>query len=83
MDERLRGKVAEDVRSSGLDGDVQRAAGVGTETGTGDVQRAGRIGMETGKAQRVKRLAWFVALYAGSAVAFAAVTYGLRAIIPR
>ncbi len=29
------------------------------------------------------RLAWFVLLYRGSAVAFAAVVYGLRAIVPR
>ncbi len=29
------------------------------------------------------RLAWFVLLYCGSALAFAAVVYGLRAIVPR
>ena len=30
-----------------------------------------------------KRLVWFVALYAASAVAFAAFVYSLRAIVPR
>jgi hypothetical protein len=29
------------------------------------------------------RLLWFVLLYAGSAAAFAAAVYGLRAIVPR
>jgi hypothetical protein len=29
------------------------------------------------------RLAWFIALYAVSLVAFAAVVYGLRALVPR
>jgi hypothetical protein len=29
------------------------------------------------------RLAWFVVLYCGSAVAFAAVVYGFRALVPR
>ena len=32
---------------------------------------------------RGRRWAWFVALYAGSAIAFALLTYGLRAVIPR
>ena len=29
------------------------------------------------------RLAWFVALYAVSLAAFAAIVYGLRALVPR
>jgi hypothetical protein len=29
------------------------------------------------------QLGWFVLLYCGSAVAFAAVVYGLRALVPR
>lgn len=29
------------------------------------------------------RLGWFILLYCGSAVAFAAFTYGFRALIPR
>ena len=39
--------------------------------------------MQRGRMDGLKRLAWFLALYAGSAVAFAAFTYGLRAVIPR
>ena len=39
--------------------------------------------MDLGRRQSLKRLVWFVALYAASAVAFAAFTYGLRAVIPR
>ena len=35
------------------------------------------------RARRGRRVAWFLALYATSAVAFAAFTYGLRALIPR
>ena len=31
----------------------------------------------------LSRLAWFVALYVGSLAAFAAVVYGLRALVPR
>jgi hypothetical protein len=31
----------------------------------------------------VSRLAWFVALYVGGLAAFAAVVYGLRALVPR
>ena len=33
--------------------------------------------------RRSKRLLWFVFIYAASLVAFAALVYGLRAIIPR
>jgi hypothetical protein len=29
------------------------------------------------------RLVWFVLIYCGSAAAFAAVVYGLRALVPR
>jgi hypothetical protein len=32
--------------------------------------------------QRSRRLIWFVLIYCASAAAFAALTYGLRAIIP-
>ncbi len=32
---------------------------------------------------RLRRLLWFVALYGVSLAAFAALVYGLRAIIPR
>ena len=39
--------------------------------------------MNGGRSRSLRRLAWFVALYAGSAVAFALLTYGLRAVIPR
>jgi hypothetical protein len=39
--------------------------------------------MDGGRRQSLKRLFWFVALYAVSAGAFAAFTYGLRAVIPR
>lgn len=36
-----------------------------------------------GRADGFKRIAWFIALYAIALVAFAALVYGLRAIIPR
>jgi hypothetical protein len=39
--------------------------------------------MDGGRLRGLKRLAWFIALYAVSAAAFAAFTYGLRAVIPR
>jgi hypothetical protein len=42
-----------------------------------------RVGTDPTKHGRAKRLAWFVALYLCSLVAFTAVVYGLRAIIPR
>ena len=32
---------------------------------------------------RLKRLVWFAALYLASLAAFAALVYGLRAIVPR
>jgi hypothetical protein len=32
---------------------------------------------------RIRRLAWFAALYLASLAAFTALVYGLRAIIPR
>jgi hypothetical protein len=38
--------------------------------------------MDTRRTVRIKRLSWFVALYAASASAFAALTYALRAVIP-
>jgi len=33
--------------------------------------------------QGYRRLAWFIALYAFSIVLFAAMVYGMRAVIPR
>jgi hypothetical protein len=39
--------------------------------------------MNEGGPHRLKRLAWFAAFYAASLLAFLALTYGLRAIIPR
>lgn len=33
--------------------------------------------------RRASRLLWFVALYGASLLAFAALVYGLRAVIPR
>jgi hypothetical protein len=33
--------------------------------------------------QRLKRLLWFVLIYAASLAAFAALVYGLRGLIPR
>jgi hypothetical protein len=39
--------------------------------------------MDAGRARRLKQAAWFVALYAASAGAFALFAYGLRAVIPR
>ena len=32
---------------------------------------------------RWRRLGWFVALYAGSLIAFAVLVYGFKALIPR
>ena len=39
--------------------------------------------MNEGRSHWSKRLAWFIAFYAASVLAFVALTYGLRAIIPR
>ena len=35
------------------------------------------------KPETWSRLAWFVALYVASLAAFAAIVYGLRALVPR
>ena len=35
------------------------------------------------RGSRLKRLVWFAALYLASLAAFAALVYGLRAIVPR
>lgn len=32
--------------------------------------------------ERIRRLGWFLALYLGGLVAFTAIVYGLRAIVP-
>lgn len=39
--------------------------------------------LDRGRAEGLRRIAWFVALYALALVLFAALVYGLRAIIPR
>ena len=39
--------------------------------------------MNEGRPHWSKRLAWFIAFYAASVLAFSALIYGLRAVIPR
>jgi hypothetical protein len=39
--------------------------------------------MATRSPRAWSRLAWFVALYVGGLVAFTAIVYGLRALVPR
>jgi len=41
-----------------------------------------RAGSHPPSEGRLRRLLWFVALYAGSLMAFTALVYGLRGIIP-